>query len=474
MSDSDPKYWKTWRNLQESLKTTQDVKSIPRNIDKVIRMENSHLKPYKVYENIDKLVSIKKKSKRAAGIELSMAKQSIDERDFFYGLRLHNQLLSVATPEYFGVAYAGRAVIYFELGMYNECIQNYDWAMTAGIEGLDDDGIKYLRSCQNKSYAELAKIAAYGEKSVQNFEVKLTGASHATLPFVSDGVKKVQSERFGRHLVATRDLAIGDVIVIEPAVCSVLGAGTKTMRCANCMRHHKVNLIPCPGCASAMFCSRACLEEANTNFHDIECKILEALHASMTVRQLVAVRLFIRGVKLFGTIDEFQRRMAQWQRNNLDAFSANYRHNDEQHRLAAVYNLHRVPEKARKSMDITGMAIATAVAIHLLGEYTAFKQLLEGREQRNRAIDLIYHYVQVVTTNARSSTTLCSRTEMDTHIHNEKDHVHTWTGWGIYTISPLMNHSCAPNVSVVRAGSDKIIVVSKPIKSGEQIYDSYG
>lgn len=53
-----------------------------------------------------------------------------------------------------------------------------------------------------------------------------------------------------------------------------------------------------------------------------------------------------------------------------------------------------------------------------------------------------------------------------------------WTerpvGYGIFPFASLINHSCYPNVCRVTVDNKMVLVVSRPIKAGEQIYISYG
>jgi hypothetical protein len=47
-------------------------------------------------------------------------------------------------------------------------------------------------------------------------------------------------------------------------------------------------------------------------------------------------------------------------------------------------------------------------------------------------------------------------------------------GKAVFPFASLFNHSCAPNVSRINVGLKMFFLVKRPIKAGEQLFDSYG
>ncbi len=47
-------------------------------------------------------------------------------------------------------------------------------------------------------------------------------------------------------------------------------------------------------------------------------------------------------------------------------------------------------------------------------------------------------------------------------------------GGGIFPTLTNLNHSCDPNVIMINYGSVAVVLANRPIKSGEQIFDTYG
>jgi SET domain-containing protein len=47
-------------------------------------------------------------------------------------------------------------------------------------------------------------------------------------------------------------------------------------------------------------------------------------------------------------------------------------------------------------------------------------------------------------------------------------------GKAVFPFASLLNHSCAPNVARIDVESKMYLVLKRPIKAGEQLFDSYG
>ncbi|KAF4531812.1 hypothetical protein B566_EDAN018216, partial [Ephemera danica] len=87
---------------------------------------------------------------------------------------------------------------------------------------------------------------------------------------VSSAVRMEYSEHYGRHLVANRDIRLGDVLLIGE---NAAGTVSETFMHNHCSHCHKLcfNLLPCQNCVLVMFCSEQCRFKANQKYHLSEC-----------------------------------------------------------------------------------------------------------------------------------------------------------------------------------------------------------
>lgn len=82
------------------------------------------------------------------------------------------------------------------------------------------------------------------------------------------------NEHVGRHVVATRNIAAGEVIFHEDPIVSVLiqEDDASTEACHHCFLFLHL-IVPCPTCSFVVFCSLQCRNEALATYHKTECKL---------------------------------------------------------------------------------------------------------------------------------------------------------------------------------------------------------
>ncbi|ELV11145.1 SET and MYND domain-containing protein 4 [Tupaia chinensis] len=94
----------------------------------------------------------------------------------------------------------------------------------------------------------------------------------------------------GRHLIATKDILPGELLVKEDAFVSVLNPGDMPplrhslenkwdtrvtngdLYCHRCLKH-TLATVPCDGCSYAKYCSHACTQQAWELYHSTECSL---------------------------------------------------------------------------------------------------------------------------------------------------------------------------------------------------------
>ena len=90
---------------------------------------------------------------------------------------------------------------------------------------------------------------------------KLTSGPNKKLRDLSNLVKVERGNIVGRHVVAAKPVATGDVLVVEEPVGAVLYADKLGSHCDNCFGKLSAS-VACKRCAGVAYCSVACREEA--------------------------------------------------------------------------------------------------------------------------------------------------------------------------------------------------------------------
>ena len=95
-----------------------------------------------------------------------------------------------------------------------------------------------------------------------------------TIPQFSDAVALAYNPLVGRHGTATRDIEVGEVVMVDTSMSTHLLCGTRLTNCTHCMK--TINMTtgkPSPIILTARFCSTDCLRLAMDSYHPVEAKI---------------------------------------------------------------------------------------------------------------------------------------------------------------------------------------------------------
>lgn len=296
---------------------------------------------------------------------------------------------------------------------------------------LNDYPFRLLEKLENRR----SKAKSLASKQIQHkYYLDLPTLSSPPNPLIqcaSDAVEIKQSATMGRHVIATKDVLPGDVIALERPFAKILLKERIFNHCHHCLTLC-YNLLPCPQCTEALFCSKFCLEEAKELYHKYECPYLNFLHNfNFSKLELLALRVTVLAKNYYETLEQASEIYK----------SERY---EEIHQLVTNTEKRKIPDLFRKS-------VVAAVLTHVF---------------QDEMSDILMRHLQTGPSNFHEisecvgSTTKCYATED--------------IGCGAFSFLSLFNHSCSPNV--VRHCHDSTVVLRalRPIKRGEQLFDNYG
>jgi SET and MYND domain-containing protein 4 len=179
--------------------------------------------------------------------------KSYSERKFFNALIKYNESLCHAPTESesLGLAFANRSAVYFEMKLFEHCLKNIELAKAHKYPAKNYE----ILERREQKCREMSKQKMKFSDPWEFF--KLSYKTNEKLPFIVDGLEMKENEKYGRHVVTSRHLKVGDVLAIEKPFCSVLLSQSnfvevdglnKFQRCENCLRDCQLDLTPCSGC----------------------------------------------------------------------------------------------------------------------------------------------------------------------------------------------------------------------------------
>lgn len=371
-------------------------------------------------------------------------------------LELYNESICYAeqaNEECLAVLYARRAFVYFELKEYEICLENISLAeANSRPENLSVE-LKKLRT----ESLQLLQNSNKQKKKEKKSGIRLNVESHERMPFASSCLELKADSVQGRYLSTNEDLEPGSLLIVESPFEKVLSADCIYQRCSNCLDKNSLNLIPCPNCTKAMFCSDKCMLEAFEGFHQFECPIIDCL---CDVGGQLTVRTFLKAIRSFNSILELIQFTQSKNIENVTAFSFDdSKELSPQQHYQRIHNL-STNQDVRSEMDLFTHVMVTALFFYEMNFNTPFKDLVT-EESRDHLIELMFRIELITAINSFSFNDLSSLQDNDI------------IGTGMYQLSSLINHSCSPNACPKYYHTNLHLYTTQTIKKGESISISY-
>ncbi|XP_037048121.1 SET and MYND domain-containing protein 4-like [Bradysia coprophila] len=376
----------------------------------------------------------------------------------------YNQSLCLAAPrsEMLGLAYANRSAVYFEMKLFDNCMRNITLAKQnqcpeVTIEILIKREAKCLTALRQSNRSES------GNADIPKF-FNLSYPSHKKLPFMADCLELRHNDKYGRHIVTNKCLKVGDIVAMEEPFCKIVRKAFIHQICSWCFKSNSMDLIPCRGCTTAMFCSDECESQANRTFHKYECHMSEITSALSTNLQM-ALRSFFTTLSLFGeSLDDLQNYLLE---------NAN---------PCTIFDVKDPHDQRAKFMAINSLSANAEVTVEKNILEKIFQTSPELNEMWSKYDDLIANFlkrqIQIATLNYHEIYfwPLKNGRTQD-HLSDDSLTYQRGTvaaGNGSYPLASLLNHDCAPNIIKAFIDDKVVLVVQRPIKKGDQLFDNYG
>lgn len=257
-------------------------------------------------------------------------------------LELYTQSVGFATldSEELVLAYSNRAVVLFRVNRFAECLLDLERALDSEFRIDDKFTLKLqfrkaecLQRLATQSYSEaqfwlteipqndntrrtwMQELKNYPVKSNESFMVdqetvvpKITHPNEK-FPCASDAIDVNYSETFGRHVVATRDIDAGELLMVEKPYQNYLNEGMSYTYCNYCLRVMWAG-IPCEQCPHSFYCSEDCKKSAWEKYHQFECLYLDLMYEySFHEYDRLAGRLLFQALTEAGSLKELRLRI---------------------------------------------------------------------------------------------------------------------------------------------------------------------
>lgn len=401
------------------------------------------------------LAPIKGKDDSLAKHERECGKKLFSEKKYLEAMDKFNCGLGLAEngSAEIGLAIANRSSCFYHLQMLDKCLVDIEMAKNSNYpEQLKDKLEARLAKC-----SEAKKNDHFMDGVFIAHEPKLSFDENPEYEGVANCLKIHENDEYGRHIITTRDLKIGQTILIEQPFAAIdkrfYMAGHS--RCHSCFERCQ-NFITCENCVVGQFCDVNCLRK----FHKYECNMPDNLSQKETFE--LVLRIFFSALEAFPNIETLMKTVESM----LCGTDIPGLGSAAQQAFCLVFKL---PHNHNKQSHghLNQLRSATIVAIITLMRFKDFKQKFSTPKQQRFLQHFILHLFHV----AEHHINLFECSE----IFTESSNTYTLAPFatGMYPFGCHFKYSCVPNVTWFFINSRLVCKVIRPVKKGEQLFRAY-
>lgn len=203
-----------------------------------------------------------------------------------------------------------------------------------------------------------------------------------------------------------------------------------------------------------MYCSDQCLTNALKDYHNYECPIVDLLHKSGVMQ--MAMTIFFKALSIFGgSISDFEKTFNETESLSHSVYDFDFA--DRNNEANGNNYLISLLCLARNDKDYRNDSPEKLFKIHpeLLAMWKSHETFIRK---------FILKILQIGDSNFHG---ICGWSL------RKYDQVPQMIGIGCYPFISLVNHGCAPNVNRIYVEDKMMLLVERPIRKGEQLFDCY-
>lgn len=361
-----------------------------------------------------------------------LGNKQIQEGVYYEAMRLYNISLCYAEIDTVNIslAYANRSLCFLKLEKYHQCLIDIELAINANYPQSEMGKLEKRREFCLKQM----KNASTNDAPKLDFDVDENFAG------MSNVLRIEYNEKFGRHFVAKCDIDVGKVVMVEEAFIAAPAPKSRSSVCDTCFKH-AANFIACPNCNGALFCDQTCSDSCI--LHAIRCGRggpNDDFLVEFTLRSVMHAMIIFSG-----EIDHWknfvQQVIEQRTRKTVPKTLIDLK---SKYRMFLELNLWLSAAEKQRMIRIGFEAYQLLMR--------KFKDLFDGLEAHRFLMHLIVMHASII---------FCNIFQFESHGE-------------VFLLQNHFNHSCAPNLLHTSYENKTVVITSRRIKKGDQLFISYG
>ncbi|KAJ8681699.1 hypothetical protein QAD02_017491 [Eretmocerus hayati] len=295
--------------------------------------------------------------------------------------------------------------------------------------------------------------------------------THRHIPSASEAIDLNYSKKWGRHVIADREIQPGEILAIEKSFYTFIHPSGQYTHCSNCAKA-TWNSFPCKYCIYDVYCSDRCRGEAWMKYHQFECEVYPFLE------NIVEDSKDLRATMRFTLLSAYKAGGIQRLRDEIvnnhqctDSISKGFSNNIFDSGTSKAANSLFYDEKILENNLTTTMLNNAAIAIYLLTTKSNFfgDNLDLSKIGISTNEEILFIGALLLKNSLMLHGSGFTYDEYNCGFQEKNSN-----GMSLFPFCGLFNHSCNPNADYFTTKDNELVIFSRhKIEEGNQIFIPY-
>lgn len=395
-----------------------------------------------------------KKSNDVSSQYFELGNIQFTSKKWLYAIKLYNASLcfaEIGSVVQKCLAFGSRSLCFLHLNMFEECLADIELAIESNCPARLLPKLEERKARCEEQIRNGVNLLAAKERRSAALGRQVSFEENPNYPGMANVLELQNSDKFGRHITATSDIDAGQIVISEKAF--LIKSDGRRNRCDTCWKSN-VNLVPCSGCTTALFCRGQCEQ---SRCHTIQCGMRIVDDDKVDDLQIQLVRSLLMAIGIFDNAKSLMRFVELAVQSDPNEIPESLLDAKSQYRAFL-----KLPFNRRTTMKATFTTQICFVYETLMNHPTIWP-LFETEKHKRFLMHLIGHHLCVVQSNTGAL------------MHNATSPFGVAQSMreNLSLLVNYFNHSCVPNLFIISSDDLNVCITLRPIKAGDQLFVYY-
>ncbi|XP_052743404.1 SET and MYND domain-containing protein 4 [Bicyclus anynana] len=281
---------------------------------------------------------------------------------------------------------------------------------------------------------------------------------NSLIPCVNSDVN-IDSSTDKPKVVASANMKVGSVVGSETAYVSLTSSPNNFVSCHFCQKK-ALNLIPCEGCCCALFCDEECKKKCMEEYHEDECKIIDAIEDGClpTINVAIAVKACFKLRRSCKSWNEFITASKNMGSDRIKSSSFKEIYGTNKYSILSIND-----DRVFVHGTLYNSCFLCAIVLYCLDLTPSY--LPKDTVEREQSIKALARVIMFIATYQKVFPII----QNEHNLKLDESYYAEIKNNGLYPFIAKLKHSCSSNLMLATNNNRLVMIAIRPIKKGDEL-----